>query len=80
MTRTSYIQWDDNDVCSVLDQQVSDFYSANWLKQQSTGRYVAPLVDMLLHSDTLSWYRSNHCLLLLLNAVCLVEKQKIPIL
>ena len=38
-------------------------------------------VDMLLHSDTsLSLFRANFSLLLLLNAACLAEKQQIPIL
>ena len=33
MTRTSYIWWDDNDVCFILDQHAKlDFYSANTLK------------------------------------------------
>jgi hypothetical protein len=36
--------------------------------------------DISLHSDTLSWFRANQSLLFLLNAVCLVEKQQIPIL
>jgi hypothetical protein len=35
---------------------------------------------MLLHSDTLFWFRANQSLLLLLNAACLAEKQQIPIL
>ena len=40
-------------------------------------------IDMSFHSDTLSWFRANQTLLLLLNqvnAVCLAEKQQIPIL
>jgi hypothetical protein len=37
-------------------------------------------VDMLPHSDTLSWFQANQSLLFLLNAACLVEKQQIPIL
>jgi hypothetical protein len=37
-------------------------------------------VDMSLHSDTLVWFRANQSLLFLLNAVCLAEKQQIPIL
>jgi hypothetical protein len=37
-------------------------------------------VDLLLHSDTLFWFRANQSLLLLLNGVCLAEKQQIPIL
>ena len=31
-------------------------------------------VNMLLHSDTLYWFRANQSLLLLLNTVCLAEK------
>jgi hypothetical protein len=37
-------------------------------------------VDMSPHSVTLSWYRANHSLLFLLNAMYLAEKQQIPIL
>ena len=44
---------------------------ANWNK--------SPLVDMSLHSDTLSWIRANPSLLLLLSVACLAEKQQIPI-
>ena len=40
----------------------------------------SPQVDMWLHSDTLSWFRANQSLLFLLNAVCLAEKEQIPIL
>jgi hypothetical protein len=35
---------------------------------------------MSAHSDTLSWFRANQSLLFLLDAVCLAEKQQIPIL
>ena len=35
-------------------------------------------VNMLVNSDTLSWFRANPLLLLLLNAVRLAEKQQIP--
>jgi hypothetical protein len=35
-------------------------------------------IDITLHSETLSWFRANHSLLLLLNAACLAEKQHIP--
>jgi hypothetical protein len=38
-----------------------------------------PLIDMLPHSDTLSWFWTNQSLLFLLNAECLVEMQQIPI-
>jgi hypothetical protein len=49
------------------------FHSASLLKQQSADRHVP-------HSDTLFWFRANQSLLLLLNAVCLAEKQQISIL
>jgi hypothetical protein len=66
-------QWDDDEVCFVLNQHAElDFHSASSLKQQSR-------IDMSLHSDTLFWFRANQSLLLLLNAVWLAEKQKIPI-
>ena len=41
-----------------------------------------PWVDMLLHLDILRlfWFRAIQSLLLLLNALCLEEKQQIPIL
>ena len=39
-----------------------------------------PMLDMSLHWDTLSWFQANQSLLLLINAVCLAEKQQIPIL
>ena len=34
-------------------------------------------IDMLSHSDTLSWFRANRSLLFLLNAACLAQKQQI---
>ena len=49
MARTSYIQWNDGDVCFVLDQHAElDFYSAGSLKQQSADRHVAPLGHIIL--------------------------------
>jgi hypothetical protein len=48
IVRTSYIQWNDDDVCFVLDQYAElDFYSTGSLKQQSASRQ-----NMLLHSVT----------------------------
>jgi hypothetical protein len=42
MARTSYIQWNDDDVCFLLDLHAYlDFYSASSLKQQFVGRHVA---------------------------------------
>ena len=38
----------------------------------------SPRIDMSLHSDTLSWFRSNQSLLFLLNAACLAERKQIP--
>jgi hypothetical protein len=44
MARTVNFQWDDDEVRFVLDQNAKlDFYSASSLKQQPTGRHVAPL-------------------------------------
>ena len=69
-------QWDDDEVCPVLDQLLSWIYIvlAHWNN--------SPQADMLLHSDTLFWFRANQSLLFLLkvNAACLAEKQQIPIL
>ena len=49
MARTSYFPWDDDEVHFFLDQQAEfDFYSARSLKQQSTGRHVAPLGHIIL--------------------------------
>jgi hypothetical protein len=43
------LQWDDDDARFVLDQHAElDFYSASSLKQQSTGRHVAPLRHVIL--------------------------------
>jgi hypothetical protein len=42
-------QWDDDGVRFVLDQHAElDFYSASSLKQQSAGRHVAPLGDLVI--------------------------------
>ena len=37
-------------------------------------------VDMSLHPDTLTLFLANQSLLLLRKAVCLVEKQQLPII
>jgi hypothetical protein len=43
------VQWDDDEVRFVIDQHVElDFYRASSLKQQSTGRHVAPLGHIIL--------------------------------
>jgi hypothetical protein len=42
-------QWDDDEVCFVLDQHAElDFYSASSLKQQSAGKHVPPLRHIIL--------------------------------
>lgn len=70
MARESYIWWDDEDVHFILDQHTElEFYS------ETTVLWV----DMLLRSDTFR-FGANQSLFLLLNAVCLAEKQKIPII
>ena len=62
-------QWNDNDVCFVLDQHTwLDFYSAGSPKQQSAGRHVSPLWSK-------SWFSAKQSLLLFLNVACLAEKQ-----
>ena len=44
MAKTSYVQCNDDDSHFVLDPHADmDLYSASSLKQQSTGRHVAPL-------------------------------------
>ena len=49
MARTRYFQWNDDDFLCVLDQHGElDFYSASSLKQQSSGRHVAPLGNIIL--------------------------------
>jgi hypothetical protein len=49
MARTSYIQWNDDDVCFVLNQHAElDFYSASPLKQLSTGNHVVLLGRIIL--------------------------------
>ena len=69
IVRISYIQWDDDDVCFVLDQHAQlDFYSPSSVKQQSASRYVTPLGHIIL-------ILNQPVLLLLLNTACLVDKQ-----
>jgi hypothetical protein len=49
MAKTSYFQWDDDEVRFVLNQHAElDLYSAISLKQQSACRHVAPLGHILL--------------------------------
>ena len=49
MASTSYNQWNDDDVCFILDQHAEfDLYSASSQKQQSADSYVALLGHILL--------------------------------
>ena len=74
MARTSYFEWNDDEIRFVLDQHTElDCYSARGLKNQSAGRHVIP------NSDTLIWFQANQLLFLLLNGVYFAEKQQIPI-
>jgi hypothetical protein len=53
-------QWDDDEVRFVPDQHAElDFYSASSLKQQSAGRYVAPLGHIILIPKTSSYTDSK---------------------
>ena len=56
---------------TILDHHSEvDFYGANSLKQQFTGRHVAPLQPLL---------QTNQPFFLLLNAACFVERLQIQI-
>ena len=60
MTRISYIQWNDDGVCFVLDQHTSlDLNSAISLKQQSVGKYAAPLQQIILILSQPVWILSG---------------------
>ena len=51
MARTSYIHWNGDDICFLLEQHAElEFYSALVLAHRNN----SPQVDMLSHSDTLS--------------------------
>jgi hypothetical protein len=58
MVRTSYIRWDDNDVCLVLVR----FYSASSLKRKSAGKHVIPLRHTLYYPDSGSTSLCSFCL------------------
>jgi len=69
----SYFDNDDGNIHFVLDQNTEfDFYSPSSLKQQTAGRHIEPLRHIIL-------IRVHQSLLLHLSAVCLAEKQQIPI-
>jgi hypothetical protein len=76
MVNTSYIQWQDNDVCFVIDQDaLFDLFIIVPSNIETSQQ-----VDISLHSATLSWFWANHSLFFLLNSACLAEKQQILIL
>ena len=75
MARTRYIRWDDNDTRFILDLHAELYV---YIVLVHWKNFLC--VEMSLHSNTLSWFRSNQSLLLLLKVVCLAEKQQIPIL
>jgi hypothetical protein len=67
-------QWGDDEVGFVLDQHPElDFYSANSLKQQSVDRHVTQLGHIIP-------IPRHPVFALLINVVCLAEKQQIPFL
>jgi len=69
VTRFNYFSIDDDEVRFVLDQHAKSWIFiivlAHWKN--------IPRIDMLPYSDTLSWFRANQSLLVLLNAACLVK-------
>jgi len=62
MTRFNYFSIDDDEVRFVLDQHAKSWIFiivlAHWKN--------IPRIDMLPYSDTLSWFRANQSLLVLL--------------
>lgn len=60
MARTFSFWWEDVDIGSVLDQQAElDFYTASPLKEQSTDRYITPLVPHYPDSEPASQCSSS---------------------
>ena len=60
----------------------SALYQTNtlrWISIELAHLSNSPQIDILLHSDTLSWLWPNQSFLLLPNAACLAEKQYILI-
>ena len=72
MARTNPIQWDDDDVRFVLDQQASSKDFCISLTQHSPGKHVAPLWHIIL--NVVQLHISLH---LFLDVACLVKKQQI---
>ena len=70
---TSYVRWDNVSLC--LTNTLIVFivlHVSHWNN--------SPLVDMVLNSTTMSWFRANQSLFFLLSVACKAEKQQIPIL
>jgi hypothetical protein len=66
-------QWDDDEVRWYYTNTLSLIYivPVHWNKINS------PWIDMSPHSNTIFWFRANHCLLFLFNAKYIPEKQQI---
>jgi hypothetical protein len=59
----------------------SAFYLVNllsWILIALVNWHNNPRIDMSPNFDTLSWFRANQPLPLLINSSCIVEKQQIP--
>ena len=79
MVRTNYNRWDEMMMMMMMStlhctNTELEFDSASSLKQQSAGRYLASL------SDILSRFQTDQYLLFLIKAACLAKNQQIPIL
>ena len=67
----------------VLDQQMNFIALADWNKRPHGHIILISsrlLTETNVHTDTLSWFRANLSLILLLNAAYLAENQQIPII
>ena len=74
MARTNYIRWEHDDVRFLQDHRLSWIFvivQVHW--------NTSPRVDMSLHPDTLSRFWCKQFVPLLINTMCLAEKQT-PIL
>ena len=70
MARTIYIEQDDDDVHFVQEHHA---YRGSWIFIVLVHWNNSLHVNMLTHSDTLTWFQDNQSLLLHLNAVCLYQ-------
>jgi hypothetical protein len=79
------MRWWECPLCTRFNEMVrmSTLYETNifsWIFKRPAHWNNSPQLDMLLHSDILSWSWANQSSLLLLNAVCSAVKQQILIL